>query len=127
MVSPVLCTQFNQKGMPSESKLSKSIDISSGGVKLKSAFPVPANERLEITMALGPNFITFKGEVVHARPAEDYGYVLGIAITEIENHDRVVLTRFVIRKCREKNWSRHISRLQNGRKQKGLARNIHEA
>ena len=91
-------TRFDSKGRAYDPKPLKSMDLSSGGVKLRSDFPVESGETLEITIALGPNMVNFKGKVVYVAPSEDQGFELGISIVEIENQDRVALTRFVIQK-----------------------------
>jgi len=98
--SSAIYTRFDNKGRACEQKASKSMDISSGGVRIKSDFPVDSGELLEITIALGPNMVSFKGRVVHANPSEGQGFELGISIEEIDNQDRVALTRFVIQKWR---------------------------
>ena len=74
------------------------MDISSGGVRLRSDLPVDSGEKLEITIALGASMVTFKGRVVYAAPSEDEGFELGISIEEIANPDRIALTKFVIHK-----------------------------
>lgn len=102
IVSPVVYTQFDNQGRACEGKRSKTMNISSGGVKLKSSFSVESGELLEITMALGPKMVTFKGKVIYATPSDDQGFEFGISIEEIENQDRIALARFVIQKCREK-------------------------
>ena len=104
MVSPVVYTQFDKKGRVGEHKACKSINISSRGVKLKSIFPVDFGEMLEITMTLGPTMVTFKGRVVYVTSSRDQGFEFGICIKEIEAHDRIALTRFVIQKCREREF-----------------------
>ena len=98
MVFPALYTRFDNQKRAWEQKPSKSVDVSAGGVKLKSSFPVDSGEFLEISMALGDNLVTFRAKVVYATPSEDEGFELGISIEEIENEDRVALTRFVIQK-----------------------------
>jgi len=102
IVSPVVYTQFDNRGRAYETKPSKTMNISSGGGKLKSSFPVKSGELLEITIALGPKMVTFKGKVIYATPSDDQGFESGISIEEIENQDRIALARFVIQKCREK-------------------------
>jgi hypothetical protein len=98
LVAPAVYTRFDNKGRACDQKPSKSMNVSSGGVRLKSSFPVESGEMLDISMALGNNSVTFKGKVVYVTPADDQGFELGICIEEIENQDRIALTRFVIQK-----------------------------
>lgn len=101
MFCPAVCTRFDNGGRTCELVPSTAMDISSRGVKLKYGFIVTPGEILEITMALGPNMVTFRGRVVHMKPAEDQSFELGTRIEEIQNQDRIALTRFVIQKYRE--------------------------
>jgi c-di-GMP-binding flagellar brake protein YcgR len=107
-VYPVLYTQFDRRGRACGQTPSKSMDISSGGVKLKSSFPVDDGEILEITMALGPSMVTFRGKVVHVTPSEDQSFELGIRIEQIENQDRIALARFVIQKYRSAEFDHKV-------------------
>lgn len=93
--------RFDDKGRVRELATSRSMDISSGGVRLKSTFRVDLREMLQVTMAFRPRMLTFKGEVVHVAPSKNEGLEFGLRIEEIKDQDRIALTRFVIRKCRE--------------------------
>jgi hypothetical protein len=101
MVFPVVYNQFDNQGRACDQVPSKSMDISSGGVKLQSGFAVRPGELLDISMALGPSMVTFKGEVVHVVRSDHQDFEFGVCIKEIDNPDRIALTRFVIQKCRE--------------------------
>ena len=115
IVSPAVYTRFDNKGKACEQTISKSVDMSHGGVKLKSNSPVDAGEKIDITMALEDKLVSFKGKVVHATPSKDQGFEMGISIEEIENQDRIVLTKFVISKWqREGVEAESISELEDG-------------
>jgi hypothetical protein len=45
--------------------------------------------------------VTFKGRVVHVNFAQDQRFEFGIRIDEIDNEDRIALTRFVMHRSRE--------------------------
>jgi len=55
LVAPAVYTRFDNKGRACDQKPSKSMNVSSGGVRLKSSFPVESGEMLDISMALGNN------------------------------------------------------------------------
>jgi hypothetical protein len=95
MIYPALYTRFDNQGRECDQKISRSMDVSQGGVRLQSSFLVDSGEVLDITMALGENLVTFKGKVVYVAPSEDQGFELGISIQDIEVQDRVALTRFI--------------------------------
>jgi hypothetical protein len=91
---PVLYTRFDNQGRACDQKISRSMNVSLGGVRLHSSFSVDFGEVLDITMALGENLVTFKGKVVYTTGSEDRGFEMGISIEDIENQDKIALTRF---------------------------------
>ena len=92
---PVLYTRFDNQGRACDQKISHSMNVSLGGVKLQSSFPVDSGELLDISMALGENLVTFKGKVAYVSGSEDQGFELGISIEDIEDQDKISLTRFI--------------------------------
>jgi hypothetical protein len=92
---PALYTRFDNQGRAYDQKISHSKDVSRGGVKLQSSFPVDAGELLDISMALGENLVTFKGKVTYVSGSEDQGFEMGISIEDIEAQDKISLTRFI--------------------------------
>jgi len=102
MSYPVVYNRFDDTGRTCDQKPCKSMDVGSGGVRLKTSFPVDSGEMLDISLALGHQPVTFRGKVVYAMPSEDQGFELGISIQEIENEDRIALTRFVIQEWQRK-------------------------
>jgi len=95
MIYPALYTRFDNQGRAYDQKISRSKDVSQGGVRLQSGFRVDSGEVLDITMALGETLVTFKGKVIYVTPSEDQSFELGISIEDIKNQDRVALTRFI--------------------------------
>ncbi len=95
MIYPAIYTRFDNQGRPYDQKISRSMNVSQGGVRLQSSFLVGSGEVLDITMALGENLVNFQGEVVYVRPSEHEGFELGISIKDIENGDNNTLARFI--------------------------------
>lgn len=92
---PAIYTRLDDQGREYGQKISRSRNISLGGMRLQSNFPVDPGEVLVITMALGENLLTFKGKVIYVAPSEGKGFEFGISIEDIENQDRIALTRFI--------------------------------
>jgi hypothetical protein len=92
---PALYTRFDNQGRECDQKISRSINVSLGGVKLQSRFPVDSGEVLDISMALGQDLVTFKGKVIYVKGSEDEGFELGISIEDIESQDEITLRRFI--------------------------------
>ncbi len=92
---PAIFTRFDEYGTACEQRISKLMNLSLRGVMLESPSPVECGETLDITLALGNNLVTFKGKVVHVTLSEQEGFDLGVSIDDIEEHQRLVLIRFV--------------------------------
>jgi hypothetical protein len=95
---PGTVTQFDENGRPYGERPIKSVDVSVGGVKLKSSFPADSGGEVDVTLALGNEVVAFRGRVVHVSPSEDRGFEMGISIEGIGNEDRAALTKFVIQR-----------------------------
>jgi hypothetical protein len=95
MIYPAIYTRFDSQGRPYDQKISQSMNVSQGGVRLQSSFLVGSGEVLDITMALEENLVTFQGEVIYVKPSEDESFELGISIKDMENQDKNTLTRFI--------------------------------
>ena len=105
---PTSYIRFDDKGWVRQLATSRSMDVSSGGVRLRSSYPVDPREVLEITMAFRQRMLTFRGEVVHVTDSKDESLEFGVRIKEIRDEDRIALARFVIRKCRERRFKDRI-------------------
>lgn len=95
VIYPAIYTRFDNKGRAYDQKICQSMNVSLGGVRLQSSFPVDSGEMLDITVALGEDLVAFKGKVVYVSGSEDQGFELGISIQDIDNQDRIALTRFI--------------------------------
>lgn len=95
MMYPALYTRVDDKGRAYDQKISRSMNVGLGGVKLQSSYPVDSGEVLNISMALRENLINFKGKVVYVIGSENQRFELGISIEDIEDQDRIALKRFI--------------------------------
>nr|NIN00782.1 hypothetical protein [candidate division Zixibacteria bacterium] len=92
---PCTYTRFDEGGIPYDQRPSKTLDLSLEGVKLQTSFPVHLGEMLKITMALGEDLVTFRGQVVHVKRSVDEGFNLGLSIKDIGKIDKIALTRYI--------------------------------
>lgn len=95
VIYPALYTRYDGQGRAYDQKMGRSMDVSRGGVKLQSSYPVDSGEVLDISMALRENLVNFKGKVVYVTGSEDQGFELGISIEDIADQDKIALTRFM--------------------------------
>ncbi|MBW2057106.1 MAG: PilZ domain-containing protein [Deltaproteobacteria bacterium] len=91
MVYPAIYTRLDERGRPYDEKPSRSIDVSMGGMRLQSPFPVDQGERLDIDVALADRLISCRGEVVYVVRDGCVDFELGISISEIAERDRLAL------------------------------------
>lgn len=92
---PAVCTRLDNLGRPYDQRISRLINVSLGGARLRSSFSVKTGEVLDVTMALGKNLVNFKGKVIHVIASEDQGFEFGVRFTDSEHQDRIALTRFI--------------------------------
>jgi hypothetical protein len=97
LIYPAIYTRIDNEGRAYDEKPSRSMDLSMGGVRLQSSFPVNPKELLDIAVALADSLVTFKGEVVYVKHSRDRGFEMGVSIREIKNLDRIALDRFQFR------------------------------
>jgi hypothetical protein len=95
MDHPALCTRFDHLGRQCGQRISYSINVSLGGARFQSNFPVNSGEVLEITMALDDNLVTFRAKVVYVTPSEDRGFEFGVSFIDSEYENRIALTQFI--------------------------------
>jgi hypothetical protein len=104
---PATYARFDEDGRPWDTKESRSINLSLGGVRLRSSSPVNAKELLYISVLLKGKPVSFRGEVVYVIYCPNRGYEVGISIREIKNQDRMALARFESRQPYLTSDSRH--------------------
>jgi len=92
-IYPALYTRFDRQGRPFDEKPSRSLNVSVGGMRLESSFPVQPKEKLDIAMALQDRLVTLRGEVVYVIHAQDQTFELGISIRVMKNGKRHALNR----------------------------------
>lgn len=93
MIYPAIYTRYDNKGRAYDEKPSRSVNISLGGMRLQSSFPVSTKEVLDIAVALADSLVSFKGEVIYVNHSQEEVFELGISIKEIRNLDRIALDR----------------------------------
>lgn len=99
---PASHMRFDNKGWVRQLATCRSMNISYGGVRLKSNFPVDLREMLQVRMVLRPTILTFTGKVAYVRPRKDKSLEFGVRIEKISDQDRITLQRFIARKSKER-------------------------
>jgi hypothetical protein len=88
-IYPAIYSRLDKGKRPFDEKPSRSLNLSLGGLRLQSVFPVNPKEVLDIDMALEHSLASYRGEVVYVIRSDDESFEFGIAIKEIQNGDRM--------------------------------------
>ena len=59
-------------------KITKTINLSIGGMKMTTEFPVPLHEELEISIKIGDQIFRSQGKVIYANERKDGDYDIGV-------------------------------------------------
>jgi hypothetical protein len=59
-------------------KITKTINLSMGGMKIRTEFPVPLDEELEISIKLGEDIFRSQGRVIYANERKEGDFDIGV-------------------------------------------------
>lgn len=59
-------------------KISKTVNLSMGGMKIRTEFPVPLDEELEISIKLGEDIFRSQGKVIYANERKEGDFDIGV-------------------------------------------------
>jgi c-di-GMP-binding flagellar brake protein YcgR len=59
-------------------KITKTINLSMGGMKMRTEFPVPLHEELEISLKIGNDIFKSECKVVYANERKDGNFDIGV-------------------------------------------------
>ena len=59
-------------------KITKTINLSIGGMKMRTEFPVPLHEELEIAIKIGDDIFRSQGKVIYANERKDGDFDIGV-------------------------------------------------
>ena len=59
-------------------KITKTLNLSLGGMKMRTEFPVPLHEELEISIKLGDDIFRSQGKVIYANERKNGDYDIGV-------------------------------------------------
>jgi hypothetical protein len=89
--------RFDSEGRPFDEKPSNSVNISLGGVRLGSRYPIECEEIVEITIAIEENLVTMLGTVVHVARSKDQGFEFGVSARRIDHENMIPLLKYLRR------------------------------
>ena len=62
----------------------KTVDLSPEGLRIQAYSPIPANEVLDLTVAIREELFNARGKVIRCEPSADGIFTVGIAFLEVD-------------------------------------------
>jgi hypothetical protein len=76
-------------------KVGRTVDVSLGGTRIETPYGLISGERLEISIAIPPQVIKCKGQVVHILWPGGKSLTAGIRFEDLSEQDRLYLGQYV--------------------------------
>jgi c-di-GMP-binding flagellar brake protein YcgR len=76
-------------------KAASTIDLSLGGTRIETTYPLMSGEGLDISVALHPQVIKCKGKVVHTVQETNDKLEAGVQFEALSPHDRLYLKQYL--------------------------------
>ncbi|MBW2058471.1 MAG: PilZ domain-containing protein [Deltaproteobacteria bacterium] len=81
-------------------RTSNTVDLSLGGVRIETVFPVKVGEVIQVSIVIGGNTISPVGRVVHGRERLDLRYDAGFYFEALGQEERDYLLSYLARLSR---------------------------
>lgn len=75
--------------------ITKTINLSMGGMKMRTEFPVPLHEELEISIKIGDEIFKSEGKVIYANEREDGDYDIGVNFINASEESLNLLSQYL--------------------------------
>lgn len=76
-------------------KITKTINLSMGGMKMRTEFPVPLHEELEISIKIGDKIFKSAGKVIYANERRDGDYDIGVNFINAPEESLNLLSQYL--------------------------------
>jgi len=76
-------------------KITKTINLSVGGMKMRTEFPVPLHEELEISIKIGDEIFESEGKVMYANQRKDGDYDIGVNFINAPEESLKLLSQYL--------------------------------
>ncbi len=96
-LSLVQIDRHNEEGLHADLATGRTLDISSGGIRLELHHPLPLRTIVEISLALDNDLVDIRGKVVYLEEIDDDRCAMGIQFIDVGADARQMLERYVER------------------------------
>lgn len=76
-------------------KITKTINLSMGGMKMRTEFPVPLHEELEIAIKIGDDVFKSQGKVMYANERKDGNFDIGVNFVNAPEESLNLLNQYL--------------------------------
>ncbi len=94
-LSLVQVDRHDEKGIQADLATGRTLDISSGGIRLELYHHLPLRTVVALTLALEDELIDVRGKIVYLEEIDDERCAMGIQFTDMSSEDRERLDRHV--------------------------------
>jgi len=91
----VQISRFDEEGFRADLATGRTLDSSSGGIRLELYHHLPLRTVVALTLALDDELIEVRGRVVYLEEIDDERCAMGIQFTDMSDEDRATLDRHV--------------------------------
>jgi hypothetical protein len=78
-------------------RTSNTLDLSLGGAKIETVFPMRVGDVIEVSIVIGGNTITPLGRIIHGKSLPQLRYNSGFNFETIEPQDADYLTEYLVK------------------------------
>ncbi len=79
----VQISRFDEAGVHADLATGRTLDISTGGIRLELHYSLPLRSVVELTLALDEELIEVRGKVVYLKEIDDERCAMGIQFTDV--------------------------------------------
>jgi len=76
-------------------KVTKTINLSMGGMKMRTEFPVPLHEELEISIKIGDDVFQSEGKVIYVNEGKDGAFSIGVNFINTAEESLNLLSQYL--------------------------------
>ncbi|MCK5554022.1 MAG: PilZ domain-containing protein [Deltaproteobacteria bacterium] len=84
-------TRFDEEGRQCEEEKVKTVDLSPEGLRIQAYSPIPANEVLDLTVAIREELFNARGKVIRCESSAGGKFNVGIAFLDVDENNRRIL------------------------------------
>lgn len=94
-LSLVQVDRHDEEGLPADLATGRTLDISTGGIRLELHHPLPLRTVVEMSLALDNDLVDVQGKVVYLEEIDDERCAMGIQFIDVSTEALQLLEQYV--------------------------------